>query len=53
MSYELYRDWCLDHGHRPPSRSWWNKHCVDQPNLQADYQFDHEVETREGWTNER
>ena len=55
MSYELYRDWCLDHGYRPPSRSWWNKHCEDRPYIvefQSDYIFDREVEHREGWSND-
>ncbi len=52
LTYEVYAKWCRDRGNAPPSRSWWNKHCVAQPNLQDDYAFDRKVEHREGWADE-
>lgn len=66
-SYDIYADWCRDHGRIPPSREWWEDHrspapgvIIDlpghrecnRPQRQSDVEFDREVERREGWSFE-
>lgn len=26
--YEIYTQWCRDHGQEPPSKAWWDKACA-------------------------
>jgi len=51
-AYEIYCQWCRDHGRNPPTRTWWNEHnrlVIDfTPDPTLD--FDIETERREGWT---
>ena len=50
-TYEIYCQWCLDTGRKPPTREWWGAACA-QPRQQrklSDIEFDVETERREGW----
>ena len=46
-TYEIFRQWCIDHDKIPPSRKWWE--MAVGPVAIDDVQFDIETERREGW----
>lgn len=55
-SYEIYRQWCLDHNRTPPTREWWDSACAKPRKvgglayISFEPDFDLETEQREGWT---
>lgn len=49
--YEIYTQWCKDHGQEPPSKEWWDAACAkpsDWRTRDAD-QREIDRERREGW----
>ena len=49
-AYDIYCQWCLDTGRKPPTREWWDNACKQPPTRkQSDLEFDVETERREGW----
>lgn len=48
-SYELYFQWCIDHGHIPPTREWWDKAVAQVKVAYFEPDFDLDTERREGW----
>jgi len=49
--YDIYCQWCLDTGRKPPTREWWINACAQRQPVpkQSDLEFDVETEQREGW----
>lgn len=50
-TFEIYRQWCLDHDLIPPQRNWWNWYVAYKPALIDELQFDYELE-RKHWVDE-
>jgi hypothetical protein len=55
-TYQIYTEWCADHGHVAPSREQWAQWCSrNHPRRLSECEKDNreiEREHREGWTND-